>query len=430
MSKPSRAAAPGGASPIARIAAMPGVPTRVRPFAKTQQPTPRWLRLVIGRDLAPSPAEYDRVCHALWKGDPAMDALVDWMYAAGPREARGLFETALERGIGAVPDAPEELKAFFRTVDRTPAWVDPALLADGRRFIHGLGDSALFVLRDLALMGGYLLSGFNQSLVATGALNKSTARRVAETGKWWTDCTEAGGLERFGPGFKTTLRVRMVHSLVRRGLAGGDKWDAATWGMPLSQVDMVGTYLGFSVVMLGGLRKLGIPVTSRESRAVMHLWSYACWLMGVDEEWLCAREGDGDGVVLLQHCMMTQSKADWTTRELGHALAQEPLERHFDSFEGLRRQLVYHKHLSTSRYFLGAANMEKLGLPGNVLPWYPVLTLLPRLAGYSARRFVPGLRTRLETNGRAIQIGLLKSMFGDAEQDVMTPGKGHPAHLS
>ena len=425
MSQPSRAAP---ASPLARIAAMPGVPTRVRPFEKTQQPTPRWLRLVIGRDLAPTRAEHDRVCRALWHGDPAMDALVDWMYAAGPREARGMIETALERGIGAVPDAPAELRAFFKVVDTPPAWLDKTLLADGARFIHGIGASAPFVLRDLALMGGYLLSGFNQSLVATGALNKSTARRVAETGKWWIDCTESNGLDRFGAGFKTTLRVRMVHSLVRRGLAGSDKWDAATWGMPLSQIDMVGTYLGFSVVMLGGLRKLGIPVTPHESRAVMHLWSYACWLMGVDEQWLCAREADG--VVLLQHCMMTQSKPDWTTRELGQALAAEPLERHFDRFEALRRKLAYHQHLSTSRYFLGPENMEKLGLPKHVLPWYPVLTLLPRLAGYSARRFVPGLRERLEAERRATQRAMLKAMFGEEEQAVMTPGKGHPAHLS
>lgn len=53
-----------------------------------------------------------------------MDALVDWMYAAGPRKARGMIETALERGVAAVPNAPDELKAFFKTVDNPPAWLD------------------------------------------------------------------------------------------------------------------------------------------------------------------------------------------------------------------------------------------------------------------------------------------------------------------
>ncbi|MCG8392346.1 MAG: oxygenase MpaB family protein, partial [Pseudomonadales bacterium] len=57
-------------------------------------------------------------------------------------------------------------------------------------------------------------------------------------------------------------------------LAGREDWEDSKWGMALSQVDMVATYLGFCVVMLGGLRKMGVPVTPRESRAVMHLWKY------------------------------------------------------------------------------------------------------------------------------------------------------------
>ncbi len=52
--------------------------------------------------------------------------------------------------------------------------------------------NAVYVLRDLALMGGYLLSGLNQALIMTGALNKDAAKRFAETSKWWMDCTEKG----------------------------------------------------------------------------------------------------------------------------------------------------------------------------------------------------------------------------------------------
>ena len=121
-----------------------------------------------------------------------------------------------------------------------------------------------------------------------------------------------------------TLHVRLVHSLVRRNLASREEWDVAQWGLPLSQVDMVATYLGFCVVMLGGLRKMGVPVTPRESRGVMHLWKYASWLMGVDERWLVVSERDG--IVLLHLTLMT---AALDQPELGKALAQEPLERHF-----------------------------------------------------------------------------------------------------
>ncbi len=409
-------------SPAART-----VPARARPFDKTQQPTPRWLRAILGRDLAPSRAEFDAVCDALHDGDPAADALIEWMYEYGPRQARALFEQALAQGVHTIPEAPEPLKAFFRTVEKTPDWVDFDAIADGVAFVHRIGPTAAYVLRDLALMGGYLLSGFNQALVMTGALNKGTAQRVAETGKWWMDCTEPDGLRRFNAGFRTTMHVRMVHGLVRRTLLRRDDWDYAQWGLPLNQIDMAATYLGFSVVMLGGLRKMGIPVTQRESRGVMQLWSYACWLMGVDEKWIRLRETEA--MVLLQHTMMTQSRADWTTRELGYALSREPLERKFPRFQELRRKLEYHKHMSVSQYFLGSDKLQQLGLPGNVTSWYPVLTLLPRFASYSAQRVLPLVSDRQVRRGRIAQKAMLASMFGDAEHGVIKPGESHPAHL-
>lgn len=402
-------------------------PQRVRPYAKTQQPTPLWLRLLLGRELAPSQAEYDAVVDALWDGDREMDALVEWMFSYGPKPSRALFTQAMNAGLGSIADAPEPLRQFFRSVERQPAWLDRGLVAEAVDFIHGSGTAAIMVLRDLALMGGYLLSGFNQSLVMTGALNKGTSQRIAETGKWWMDCTEPGGLDRFGPGFKSTLHVRLVHALVRRSLAARPDWDSARWGLPLSQIDMVATYLGFSVVMLGGLRKLGIPVTARESRAVIHLWSYACWLMGVDEKWLVQREGEG--VVLLNHTYMTQSKADWTSRELAQALSREPLERHFAHFQQPRRRLAYYQHLSISRYFLGPEKMAQLGLPDDIGPWYALLSTPPRLLGYSARRLLPGLREQQRKQGRQAQRAALDAVFGQREQGLIEPGKDHPARL-
>jgi hypothetical protein len=276
--------------------------------------------------------------------------------------------------------------------------------------------SGPYVLRDLALMGGYLLSGFNQALVMTGALNKDASLRIAETGQWWIECTEHGGLERFGAGFRSTLHVRLVHAMVRRGLARSPKWQVEQWGLPVNQIDMVATYLGFCVVMLSGLRLMGIPVTARESKAVMHLWAYAGWLMGVDERWLVHNERDG--VVLLRHALMTQSRPDWTSRELGRALSREPLARSYENFATLRQKLAYHRHLSVSRYFLGKKKMHQLGLPDDVLPWFPVLTAVPRCVSYLAQRAIPALCARHGARGRAAQVSDLKRMFGDSARRV------------
>lgn len=401
------------------------IPTRARPFEKAQKPTPAWLKVVLGRELAPSRDEYRAVTQALWDGDKPMDELVSWMFETDTRQRKAQLQQAIQQGYLA--QSPQAIQRFFATLERPPAWIDFDLIEEGVRFIHGLGIAAGYVLRDLALMGGYMLSGFNQSLVMTGALNKGTSQRIAETGKWWIDCTEPGGLNSFGPGFRTTLQVRLVHALVRRGLDKRPDWDHGRWGLPLSQIDMVATYLGFSVVMLVGLRKMGIPVLPRESKAVIHLWSYACWLMGVEEKWLV--QSESEGFVLLNHTYMTQSKPDATSRELALALAQEPLERSFPHLQTLRRKLSYHQHLGMSHYFLGQSKMQELGFEELGLPWYPLISNAPRVLSYSAGHFVPGMRKRQQQKGRKAQLAMLSSMFGEQDHAIINPDSDHPAHI-
>lgn len=403
------------------------IPARARPFNKAQVSTPKWLRALVGRDLSPTEGEYQAVTSALWDGDSQMDQLVEWMFANNPKQAKAQFHSALANGVERTESCPEPIKDFFRSLETPPAWIDHALIEEGVHFIHGVGGTAGYVLRDLALMGGYLLSGFNQSLVLTGALNKGASQRIAETGKWWIDCTEPHGLKRFGPGFKSTIQVRMIHALVRRNLAARDEWDSQHWGIPLSQIDMAATYLGFSVVMLVGLRKLGFAILPRESKAVMHLWAYACWLMGVEEKWLV--QSESEGFVLLNHTYMTQSKPDATSQELAKALSQEPLERSFPHFQNARRQLAFHNHLSMSRYFLGNKGMQQLGFADKGVPWFPILSAAPRAANYAAWHFVPGMRATQQRRGRKAQIDMLASMFGDQEHSVIKPDSNHPAHV-
>ena len=166
------------------------IPTRARPFEKAQKPTPAWLKAILGRELSPSRSEYQAVTQALWDGDKPMDDLVAWMFEADTRQRKHQVQQAIRQGN--LHQAPAAIEGFFATLQQPPSWIDFDLVEEGVRFTHGLGIAAGYVLRDLALMGGYLLSGFNQSLVMTGALNKGTAQRVAETGKWWIDCTEPG----------------------------------------------------------------------------------------------------------------------------------------------------------------------------------------------------------------------------------------------
>lgn len=404
-------------------------PARMKAFAHTQHYRVLFkpFSLLLKRPLLLSQQRYHQLSDALWQGDAVMDDLVAWLFAENPGQRKKLFEQALQQGVNSVPDCPPAITDFFKQVDCTPDWVDPQKLDEAIEFMAAVGINANYILRDVALMGGYLLSGLNQALVQTGALNKDASQRMAETSKWWMECTESGGLKREGAGFKATIHVRMIHALVRRNLSSRKEWDASQWGLPINQIDMAATNLAFCSLMLLGLRGLGIFPSQRESRAVMHFWKYLGWLMGINPAWLV--DNETDGLVLLYQTTFTQPTADWTSKALGHALAQEPLQKEYKHFAKLQQQFHYHKHLSISRYFLGSKNMQRLGLPHRVLPWFPLMVSPKNLLIFRLQRRLPLLRDIQVVRGKKSQWNYLKS-FGDKGKQVIQPQKNHPAYVA
>src|SRR5690606_6878740 len=126
------------------------------------------------------------------------------------------------------------------------------------------GKTGMRVLRDFGLMAGYQASAINQTLIKTGALEKGAQRRVAETTKWWMDCTSDGGLNPGGEGFRTTLRVRVIKAMVRAMLSERPDWNGADIGLPVNQLDRQVKDRAFSVMFLLAQRFLGEPVSAQE----------------------------------------------------------------------------------------------------------------------------------------------------------------------
>jgi hypothetical protein len=413
------------------------VPKRALPYSVAGR---KWLpdfvtRAIFGKPLAASREEWACVVEGLGRGDPAMDRIVAWMFEANPGQTKALFEQALTRGIQTVDEPPAPLKEFFDCIDNAPGWLDPALLVEGAKVAQSSGMVSFYVLRDMALMGGYAyFSSLNQTLAATGSLQKDAALRLGETGKWLADVTTPHGLERFGAGFITTIRVRMVHALIRRALTKRGDWDANTWGVPINQIDMLATYLAFGPVTVLGARLFGVPIGKADSRAAMHMWRYIGWLSGVEEQWLALTEGDGWRK--LYHTFLTHRLPDEKVGLLGTALLKEPLTRRLPGLERyplltkLVRRYIYHKHVSNSALILGPMQRRRLGLPILALPWYPILSAPVRFLVISWYRWRGG-RALEEHTARTVakQQRLLSSYFGDREVGIIKPSAGHPAHV-
>ncbi|HEY4124504.1 MAG TPA: oxygenase MpaB family protein [Rhizomicrobium sp.] len=391
----------------------PGIPARHGRQIQRARRIGKRFSSVLGQG-EPTAAEWHRLGQALLRGDEPMDRLVAWMAGGGIGQGRALFEQALEHGIETLPDAPAPLREFFARYDRAPDWVNAEMLEHGAQLGRACGNIGAYVLRDGALMGGYQAPGFNRVLVMTGALNKGPAKRLAETSEWWLACTEPGALSRFGEGFKTTMRVRLIHSLVRRHVASTAVWDVAEDGIPLNQLDMAATQLAFGPAFLIGARAMGMMLTRNDGRAIMHLMRYAGYLMGIEEGLL--PETEKEGCKLLYHTLLSVvGEPDDDGRTLAKALADEPLGRTYRGFQRLRRRFERERNLSVNVFFLGLPGMRNLGLPRRYVPWFPLMAMPYYAARSVMARIAPD---RFAATGRRIQREWVRSLTGTTKHKV------------
>ncbi|NOP98451.1 oxygenase MpaB family protein [Mycolicibacterium fortuitum] len=364
----------------------------------------------------PDAAQWRRLGERLTVGDEPMDRLVDWMSSAGMAQMRPLFEKALTEGIDNVPDAPKPLREFFIGVERIPDWVDPEKLRKGQRALARGGADGMSIARDVSLLGGYQFSGFNKTLLRTGALEKGSNKRFAETMQWAMDVISDGGLAPLGVGYRSTLHVRLIHAFVRRHVSAMPDWRADEWGLPVNQTDMAATLVGALVAPPVASLGMGIIPAPGELDAIAHLTRYVGWLIGVEDEWL--PHSFRDSIRVLYHTSTALAVPDETTQQLSVPMAQDPLSWHYRGVRGLRRRLAWARHLSITSAFLGPSAMRVLGLPVYMPPWYPVLKMPVNLIRSVAALALPAGMDRAVDRGRREQQALLHTITGDGTANI------------
>ncbi|MEZ0578386.1 oxygenase MpaB family protein [Nocardioides sp. MH1] len=334
------------------------------------------------------------------------------------RVTMGQFRTALEQGIDAVPDAPEALRAFFAEVGATPAWVDWDLLDRGARVSRRLGQNAADVLTQLSLIGGYRFGGPPDLLVATGGLvGDSTRRRLGETQKWVVAISQPGSLRPGSEAWRLTVHVRAMHALVNSTFE--PQWDSARWGLPINQSDQASTLMLFDGVLIVGARGLGVRISRAESRALMHLWKYVGWLMGVDADFLVDSEWERHRQAY--HVLLAQADISEAGPQLAQAIVQAQRERRYPGWprllQGLRATWEKERLLSMLTTFLGPTSMRELGLPLRP-PWAHLYIAALNTVRYRVVGRTRWGRRRLLAWGDSVSQRILDSHFLDETPEV------------
>jgi ER-bound oxygenase mpaB/B'/Rubber oxygenase, catalytic domain len=369
------------------------------PTSLAEFPFNMFVRLLADGDIRATAAQHQSFRTFADLGDPLADAVVAMIQRMPTGVGRRMFETAVDHGIDALDDPPGELVRFFSGVEEQPYWLDYDKLALAARVSMRTGVIGIgLALPGLALTGGYLASKADKPLVGTGDLHRMAPRRLHETAAWYIDVTSPGGLDRFAPGFTGTLRVRLMHALVRAAMHRRQDWDYNTWDTPVNQIQLAGTLMLFSLANLAGCQAMGMRFSGGEREAVFHFWRYVGLLMGVHPELVPTCEADTWRLLWLE--ADTEFLPDDDSLRLSQAL-------HSNRDEGWPIELARAYLSSYSRLILGKTNADRLGLLDNKPLQAAVLatSAVNRLFDY--RRVIPGMTWLSEELGQRARRGLI-----------------------
>ncbi|MDE2765079.1 MAG: oxygenase MpaB family protein, partial [Chloroflexota bacterium] len=240
---------------------------------------------LVDADLAARYVEHTTI------GDPDADALANDLASFGHEEGARLITAAMNEDDASLKDAPQSLLHFFERCTPPPAWVDFDAFAPGVRMFHR---NAPLVLGGMA--GGTLIEGFStniaKSFFITGRLRDQGVRRLRQNNRHMVEIFMPGGLRRQGDGWKLSVRIRLVHAMVRRLLAQSDDWDAEAWGAPISAAHVGYALTAFSARLLKHLKSLGGRFDQEERAGFIAVWRYSGYLLGVPESILYTDEED------------------------------------------------------------------------------------------------------------------------------------------
>ncbi|GCB52833.1 oxygenase MpaB family protein [Streptomyces sp. NL15-2K] len=279
---------------------------------------------------------------------------------------------------------PAAIAALLRQLEATPSWADPLTLHRGDVVSLSV-PSMWFGLCSTtgALAHSYASPATARLLAGTGRPADLAARRLAETGVWARQTIRPGGLLRGRPGYLATVEVRLAHARMRATTL--TDWDRGARGLPVGQLDMARTWLGFTLIAFQALTAVGIDITDEEEHYLYQYWSYVAHLLGLDES-LHKDVVDHAGARRLQDLLdATTDAPDENSTALTAAMVGAQAHAMADAPGAvLSEEQLRHLIHSVLRRAFGEEWADRLGIPGvpAATDLMPLISHLNRQAHY------------------------------------------------
>lgn len=212
------------------------------------------------------------------QGDPLSDRVVAELAAAGRLDHFHDLLGAVRTRAGEGSAACQELLDAVRVV---PPWMDFAAITTGQRMIAAFPAHMGISLFAGSLCGGAVFQKMAIITGMTGMFSGQPRRRLDETVKMVVGMAFSGSLEPGGDGHELLVRVRLLHSALRRFLVDSGRYRHAS-EVPINQHDLAITLALFGYLNVRSLVRMGVRFDDAELASFNLMWRYAGHVLGID----------------------------------------------------------------------------------------------------------------------------------------------------
>ncbi|MEO5818900.1 MAG: oxygenase MpaB family protein [Vicinamibacteraceae bacterium] len=215
-------------------------------------------------------------------GDPGADAALAGLIGDGGLPAVGtIFKLLRANDTPLPPDAPAPLKAFMAASAGLPPDLDLARLANGGQAFLRNALPSVVVLLASSLPRGYGAPCICEILSISKDLERHPFGRLMGVVQLLINISDADAFQPNGRAIVTAQKLRLLHAGVR-AIAGRYRPNyQERFGAPVNHEDMLATIMGFSFLLIDGVRRLGLPLGTEEAEDLYYVWRVFALLMGI-----------------------------------------------------------------------------------------------------------------------------------------------------
>ncbi len=174
-----------------------------------------------------------------------------------------------------------ELSEFFSATNALPPGIDTDRINRGEMVFQKNAFTGALVLLTKSLPEGYAAPNLSIILNLSGNLRTHPYKRLLSTLQTVVNVSTFHGFQHGGRAVITAQKLRLLHAGIRHVTHRYRPEFESRYGVPVNQEDMLGTVMGFSYLVIEGMRTLDVGLTHDEEEDFFYVWRVFALMMGI-----------------------------------------------------------------------------------------------------------------------------------------------------